>query len=47
MRHTSLKLRWVLPVSAETRKFKGWKEMKGGNGRDPTLKNMSELMPAE
>jgi hypothetical protein len=35
----------MLPASARTRKFKGG-EREGGDGRDPTLKNLGELMPA-
>jgi hypothetical protein len=41
-----LVFRWVLPASARKIKFKGMEEREGGDGRDSTLKNICELMPA-
>jgi len=42
-----LAVNWMPPASSRKITFKGRRERKGGDGRDPTLKNMSELMPAE
>jgi hypothetical protein len=42
-----LAFRWVLPASTRKKIFKGVEEREGGDGRDPTPKNMGEQIPAK